>query len=210
MGSDPGGRNRFGWSLGQTAGNEPWRAKTGWADAAQAAIDQGKEASRGLADATPGNPSTLAAGISAPKHWSSRGNRAVAAIIRKALVLDGFPSGKVGGAVQAVNALRGACSAPGVLWGKYRHETGNSKITEVHPTALLYLLQASGQAGTIKSRIGALNDREHDAPIAAFAAWSMLKPPPGWRDLYQRKPARFGPLTHPQAVGCQFRKHPQI
>ena len=72
--------------------------------------------------------------------WSSRGNRAVAAIIRKALVLDGFASGKVGGVVQPVNALRGACAAPGVLWGKYRHETGNSKIAEAHPTALLYLL----------------------------------------------------------------------
>ena len=79
-------------------------------------------------------------GLLAPMFWSSRGNRAVAAIIRKALVVNGFASGKAGGVVQPVNALRGACSAPGVLWGKYRHETGNSKITEAHPTALLYLL----------------------------------------------------------------------
>ena len=51
---DPGGRNRFGWSLDQTAGNELGRSKTGWADAAQDAIDQGKGASKALADATPG------------------------------------------------------------------------------------------------------------------------------------------------------------
>ena len=159
----------------------------------------------------PGSPRILAAGIDAPMFWSSRGDRAVDEIIRKTLVANGFPSGKAGGAVQAVNALRGAYSAPGVLLGKYRHETGNSKITETHPTALLYLLQASGQAGTIKSRIGGLNDPEHDATIAGFAAWSMLKPPPGWRDLYQEEnPARFDPLTHPQAVGCQCRKHPPM
>ena len=197
---DPGGRNRFGWSLDQTAGNELGRSKTGWADAAQDAIDQGKGAIKALADATSGNPRILATGIAAPMFWSSRGNRAVAAIIRKALVANGFASGKVGGAVQAVNALRGACSAPGVLWGKYRHETCNSKITEAHPTALLYLLQASGQVGTIISRIGGLNDPEQDAPIAGFAAWSMLKPPPGWRDLYQEEPSPVRPFDTP--AGC--------
>ena len=169
---------------------------------------QVKEAIKALADATPGNPSILAAGIAAPMFWSNRGNRAVAAIIRKTLVANGLASGKVGGAVQAVNALRGACSAPGVLWGKYCHETGNSKITETHPTALLYLLQASGQAGTIKSRIGGQNDPEHDAPIAAFAAWPNRHLDGG--TFTRRNPARFDPLTHPQAIGCQFRNYPQV
>ena len=208
LGFDPGGRNRFGWSLGQTAGNELWRAKTGWADAAQDAIDQVKGAIKELADATSGNPRVLAAGIAAPMFWSSRGNRAVDAIIRKALVANGFPSGKIGGAVQPVNALRGPCSAPGVLWGKYRHETCNSKITEAHPTALLYLLQVSGQAGTIISRIGGLNDPEHDAPIAGFAAWSMLKPPPGWRDLYQEEPSPARPFDTPASCWTPIPKAP--
>ena len=62
LGFDPGGKNRFGWSLCQTAGNELWRSKTGWADAAQDAIDQVKGASKALADATPGKSESLGGG----------------------------------------------------------------------------------------------------------------------------------------------------
>ena len=208
LGFDPGGKNRFGWSLCQTDGNELWRSKTGLADDAQDAIDRVKGAIKALADATPGNPRILAAGIDAPMFWSNRGNRAVDEIIRKALVASGFPSGKVGGTVQAVNALRGACSVQGVLLGKYLHETYNSKITEAHPTALLYLLQALGQAGTIKSLTGGLNDHKRDATIAAFAAWSMLKPPPGWRNLYQEEPSPVRPFDTPVGYWMPIPKLP--
>ena len=204
---DPGGRNRFGWSLCQTAGNELWRSKTGWADAAQDAIDQGKGAIKALADATSGNPRILAAGIAAPMFWSNPGNRVVDEIIRKTLVANGFPSGKQ---VAPFSPLMpyGALARRRAFCGQVSPR--NLQLEDYRDVSYSIALLATGfrQVGTIISLIGGLNDHEHDATIAGFAAWSMLKPPPGWRDLYQEEPSPVRPFDTPAGYRMPIPKAP--
>ena len=195
LGFAPGGKDRFGWSVCKTDGDRLWRFETGLTNDAQETIDRVKRTTD--YHQQEGNPRVLAAGIDAPMFWSNRGNRAVDEMVRKALKNSGFPSWKVGGTVQAVNGLRGACSVQGVLLGKYLHQTYNVQITEAHPTALLHLLAALGQAGEIEPLIAGLEAHQRDATLAAFTAWSMHKQSAGWRDLYPEESYPVQPFNTP-------------
>ena len=129
--------------------------------------------------------------------WSiTGGNRRVDEIVRKALKDKGFP-GSIGGTVQDVNSLRGACLVQGILLGKYLHETYTLKITEAHPKALRHLLKESGQSGKINPLIKGLGDHERDATLAAFAAWSMHEQSPGWRDIRSSEEDSVQPFDTP-------------
>ena len=204
LGFDPGGKGtggkgEFGWSVCRIDGDKLRRpAKTGLATDARNAIDQVERSIKELSDGLPEEPRVLAAGIDAPMFWSiTGGNRKVDEIVRKALKDKGYPGKKIGGTVQDVNSLQGACLVQGILLGKYLHETYTLKITEAHPKALEHLLKESGQSGRINPLIEGLDDHERDATLAAFAAWSMHERSPGWRDLRSSEEDSVQPFDTP-------------
>ena len=177
LGFDPGGAGNFGWSVCSVASDHLQRPlETSLADDAWDALNQVKQAIK--SPDLPGDPSVLAAGIDAPLFWGKRGNRAIDAVLRRALKRSNFPT--PGGTVQEVNSLRGACLVQGVLLGRHlRDWKPGLQITEAHPKALQHLLRHSGQPEMTKlARLTeGLEDCEHvrDATLSAVAAWAMYK-----------------------------------
>ena len=200
LGFDPGGANRFGWSVCSAGADHLQQPlKTGLADDAWDALIRVKKAFRDFD--LPENPQVLAAGIDAPLFWGRRRNRRVDDVLRQALKKNKFPT--PGGTVQQVNSLRGACLVQGVLLAKYLRETWNAPITEAHPKALQHLLRHSGQPEmTELARLTeGLEDREHerDATLSAIGAWAMYKKLPGWRDIYDQECRPVQPFDTPVA-----------
>ena len=190
LGFDPGGRGNFGWSICTVGGGQLCILQTGVASHAKEVIER-------LSAALPGNARVLAAGIDAPMFWSGTGNRKVDRIIRDELKRRGLPAR----AVQEVNALWGAVLAQGVLLGTYIHQEFNDvPITEAHPKVLLQLPGAAIPC-RLRSKLEQLrierSEHERDAVVAAFAAWSMHRRAPGWRNLYWDEPSPILPLGTP-------------
>ena len=205
LGFDPGGQGRpgskgnFGWSICKEVGgclSPPEPGKTGLARDAGDALDQ-------VRNNLPANPPVLAAGIDAPLFWSKRGNRRVDCVLREALKEAGFPPGKVGGVVQAVNSLQGACLVQGILLASYLHETWpRLPITEAHPKALQYLLCHIGKSEMVQRLLTAglvHHSHEWDATLAAVAAWAMRHRcnSPDWQDLYPQEHCPVRPFNTP-------------
>ena len=198
LGFDPGGKRNFGWSVCVVEGSELRYCKSGVADNAQEVIP---------ALQLPASAKVEATGIDAPMFWSSRGNRCIDDIIGKELKGRMLPKGKGfptkgGKRPLQVNSLRGGALAQGLLLGKYLIKTFPAlKITEVHPTALLRLLNVpcfKSQLGLLHNLIKDLpNEHQRDATIAAFAAWSMRQEACGWRDLYPDEPCSVNPFGIP-------------
>ena len=201
LGFDPGGANRFGWSVCSAGADHLQQPlKTGLADDAWDALIRVKKAFRDFD--LPENPQVLAAGIDAPLFWGRRRNRRVDDVLRQALKKNKFPT--PGGTVQQVNSLRGACLVQGVLLAKYLREWDPQlPITEAHPKALQHLLRHSGQPEmTELARLTeGLEDREHerDATLSAIGAWAMYKKLPGWRDIYDQECRPVQPFDTPVA-----------
>ena len=209
LGFDPGGKHngkgRFGWSVCDvpTDAREPLqRVGTGRASDAWDALDQTRKIidSNGLGDKS----RVLAAGIDAPLLWGKRGSRAVDGVVRDALRDSGFAGSKLGGAVQDVNSLRGACVVQGVLLAKYLRETWPEvEITETHPKALKYLLDHSNQpevaslGPTVERLTAGLDEHQRDAALSAVAAWAMHRRLPGWRNLFDQERCPVQPFDTP-------------
>ena len=174
LGFDPGGRGKFGWSICKIDGEQLCICKTGVASHAKEVIET-------VSAALPPNARVLAAGIDAPMFWSDIGGRQVDKIVREAITHHGCRTAP--GTVQHVNALRGACLVQGVLLGSYVRKEFDVPITEAHPKALLWLLCAEESAQLTQLTNGR-SEHERDAVLAAFAAWSMHRRSPGWRNLY--------------------------
>ena len=186
LGFDPGGKGNFGWSICKIAGGQLGIIKTGVASHA-------KEVMERVSAALPGNARVLAAGIDAPMFWSGTGNRKVDRVIRDALRKRGCPTKSV----LEVNALWGAVLVQGVLLASYLHQEFNAvSITEAHPKVLLCLLDGAESARLTQLANG-LPEDERDAVWAAFAAWSMHRRAPGWRNLYWDEPNPILPLKTP-------------
>ena len=196
LGFDPGGKGRFGWSVCSTSGGTLLPTpKTGLADDALDALDAVRNALRHRD--SDGQRSVLAAGIDAPLFWSTRGNRVVDDVLRRLLKTNGYPPRKLGGTVQQVNSLRGACLVQGVLLCSSLREKWDIPLSEAHPKALRYLLLKSGessQADMVQGLTAGLDDHELDATLSAVAAWAMIHRPQGWRDLYCQEPSPVHPL----------------
>ncbi len=201
LGFDPGGANRFGWSVCSAGADHLQQPlKTGLADDAWDALIRVKKAFRDFD--LPENPQVLAAGIDAPLFWGRRRNRRVDDVLRQALKKNKFPT--PGGTVQQVNSLRGACLVQGVLLAKYLREWDPQlPFTEAHPKALQHLLLHSGQPEmtTLARLTEGLEDREHqrDATLSAIAAWAMYKELRGWENLYDRECCPVQPFDTPVA-----------
>ena len=186
LGFDPGGTNKFGWSICEIAGGQLGIIETGVASDALEVI-------RKVSAALPSNVRVLAAGIDAPMFWSRTGNRTVDGIIREELSGRGYPTRSV----LEVNQLWGVVLVQGVLLGSYIHQEFNAvPITEAHPKVLLRLLNDSESARLTQLTDGR-SEHERDAVVAAFAAWSMHRRAPGWRNLYWDEPNPILPLGTP-------------
>ena len=216
LGFDPGGAGRFGWSICETVDGELLPpTKTGLAKDAWHAINQVKKA-------LPDNPAVLAAGIDAPLFWSKTGNRTVDVKLRQALKDTEYPGSKLGGTVQTVNSLQGACIAQGLSLARYLSDTRwYLTMTESHPRALCHLLNYMGQQDTLKRLTAGLADYEQyatrclcgcgeakkpketladhkrDAVLAGISAWAAIcQPAPTWQNLYDEvnEPHRIMPF----------------
>ena len=192
LGFDPGGRRHFGWSICEVADGQlqPPEA-TGLADDAWDTINQVRLRIRS-------NSRVLAAGIDAPLFWGRIGNRQADVVLRGTLIDNGFPALMVGGTVQAVNRLQGACSVQGMLLTKYLSETWDLTITESHPTALRHLLDHMGHQDRVMHLTAGLGDHERDATLSAVSAWAAIQPNlPDWQNLYVEEPYPIQPFNIP-------------
>jgi hypothetical protein len=124
----------------------------------------------------------------------------------------GAPPNIVGGIVQNVNALKGACVVQGILTGiLLRGANPDIPITESHPKALLWLLGLGGNpAGdgvnvpnpALIPFIGQghfQSEHERDASLGALGAWAMLHHPHGWQDLFLNEPHPIMPVPGPMS-----------
>ena len=198
LGFDPGGKTKksFGWSVCQTDGGSLLPpSMTGLASDAVDVIGKVRMAMESLGLS---GVKVLAAGIDAPMFWGREGNRQIESIIRGELKKKGFPPHMLGGSVQEVNSLQGACLVQGLVLANRLYEMHKPKITETHPKALIYLLKELKQDGAMNQLIAETEtEHERDAVVSAYAAWAMLNGFGGWRDLYLDEPDPFLPLGTP-------------
>jgi len=173
LGFDPGGRGAFGWCVSADDSSLPLKVLvSGTCDAAEEAVVA-------ACDAVPMGQEILSAGIDAPLVWPLRGSRIADKVLRRAIRERGAPS--PGGTVQEVNSLRGACLVQGVLAAKaIRDRHAEIRITEAHPKALLFLLDASYLCDFPQ-----LVEHERDAALATISGWACIHHPDGWSDLFQ-------------------------
>lgn len=204
LGFDPGGRQRFGWSVVEDATQPPLNVVNGGvSDHAEAAVKDVLKTVKG-ADR---DRCVLAAGIDAPLFWCPRGDRHVDQMVRESIRSQNAP----GSTVQTVNSLCGACVAQGVMVAsKLRELWPDLRLTEAHPKALLWTtgVAASGNPpGQIT--LGSLAalfrtpltlpgvDHVRDAAIAAYCAWAMIHQLDGWTDLLLSEEAPYRPVHGP-------------
>ena len=230
LGFDPGGVGHFGWSICEAIGGklQP-HPMTGLANDAWHAICEAKKN-------LPDNPTVLAAGIDAPLFWSKKGGRKVDEVLRQALKATDFPVSKVGGTVQTVNSLQGACLVQGLLLTRFLSTTGwDLTITESHPRALCHLLCHMGQRDMVQRLTedvadytqystrcicgceeadkpkASLADHRRDATLSAISAWAAIyQTPPTWQNLYVEieEPHRIMPLEIPVSYWMPSHRHP--
>lgn len=201
LGFDPGGIHNFGWCVCANNANLPLVIyATGTVNHAAGAI-----AAAGAA--IPQNDQVVGAGIDAPMFWRTDGDRIVDQLVREGLINSGAPPGIVGGVVQNVNALRGACVVQGILTGVLLRRTyPDVPITESHPKALLWLLGLgvnpvgdgvnvpNPALGNLLGQAQFNSEHERDAALGALGAWAMLHNPDGWQDLFPHEPFPIRPV----------------
>lgn len=145
-------------------------------------------------------------GIDSPLYWASEGDRRADKLIRSEMKRLGAKH--VGGTVQQVNSLRGACLVQGIMTAQILRSTLSSiRITETHPKALLWLISVanlnlpavdvrmSHLASLICGGNDSISEHERDAALGAIAAWSMVINAKGWRDLYMMEDKPFVPIS---------------
>lgn len=200
LGFDPGGKNQFGWCVAQGTndGHLQLRASdiaSNADEAVTAALSKAVDFGR-----------VEAAGIDSPLFWVADGDRKADKSIRNAMKRLGAIN--VGGTVQQVNSLRGACLSQGIMAAHLlRRELPEIRITESHPKALLWLLRVARikrpvvEIGIghlvdfIESESPRLSDHERDAALGAVAALAMINKRSGWRDLYREENNAFTPVS---------------
>ena len=200
LGFDPGGEKQFGWCVASGAADGKLVLRSnGTASHAAGAVEMAlREAQKcGV---------IAAAAIDSPLFWNLSGDRRADMTVRAAMRRIGAVN--LGGTVQHVNSLRGACLAQGMMAAHIlRDKMPSLRLTESHPKALLWLLEvATPQRPVREIRIdhldkfiqcdsSALCEHERDAAVGAFAAWAMLNQRSGWRNLYTDEDGVFAPVS---------------
>lgn len=196
LGFDPGGKNQFGWCVAAATPSALSLVRSGVSDHALAAVSS---ALQHVSDDVCG------AGIDSPLFWAVKGKRQADILIREEMKRYG--AANVGGTVQDVNSLRGACIVQGILTAHLlRDRFPNIRITESHPKALLWLLKIANKrrrvvdvrmsnlSKVIACERNTLSDHERDAALGAFAASAMVKGCEGWRNLFLEEDEPFVPV----------------
>ena len=181
LGFDPGGFLAFGWCTLETGEDDQClNIQSGTCSTAKEALTAATES----VQAQPG-----AIGIDAPMYWSPDGDRKADQIVRGMVLSKGGQSGTV----SAVNSLRGACLAQGIMLAALaREHWPEVAIAEAHPKALLRIYPESESflSGHVFT-----NDHERDAALAAYTAWAYATPGTDWCDLRAMESSIFDPLS---------------
>lgn len=155
VGVDPGGKGKFGLAILRTDGSvRTW------------CVNCADEAVALVIDNVNKQPSGV--GVDAPMWWSSgpSSNRHADQWIRDKYDLSG-------GQVQAINSLRGAALAQGMMFvQRLRERFPDVNVTEVHPKAVLSALSLQEDSFYMKYGIETekKDEDERDAIISAVAA----------------------------------------
>lgn len=186
-GFDPGGQNRFGWSLLEVSDGLPTVIK---AEVSYNAFEAMETIKKEI-DKT----QIVAAGIDGPLYWSQKSNsRCVDTLLRDKL----GNIGKAKSSVIEVNSLRGACLVQSSLIMKFVLEYNNDiKITETHPKVLLHFLNLNKNAklSSLKNFIDGIesvkdfykkNENIRDAILSGLCACAMVSRDKNWEDLMER------------------------
>jgi hypothetical protein len=200
LGFDPGGEKQFGWCVAQVTKNghlqlRAWDIASHAAGAVAAALRKAGDFGR-----------VEAAGIDSPLFWVADGDRKADKSIRCAMTR--IRAEHVGGTVQQVNSLRGACLSQGIMTAHLlRRELPGICITESHPKALLWLLHVASVerpvaevgmnhlSDLIESEPLCFSDHERDAALGAVTALAMIDKRSGWRDLCREEKNAFAPVS---------------
>jgi predicted nuclease with RNAse H fold len=138
LGFDPGGQKQFGWCVAEmTQAGNLYLIDSGTANDSVSAVSQ---ATRNL----PTLNQVAGVGIDSPLYWVAEGTRSADTLIRSEMRRKGAKH--VGGTVQQVNSLRGACLVQGIMTAQLlRSRLPSIRITETHPKALLWLIGVARQ-----------------------------------------------------------------
>ena len=198
VGLDPGGDGKFGWCVVAGSGWPLSLVQSGCTGDAAAAV-------RSVLEVLEPSSEIHGVGIDGPLFWTPSGTRRVDCIVRQAIKEAGAPN--VGGTVQHVNSLRGACLTQGVVAAYLlRQAVAGVRITEAHPKALLWLIKvASAKRRVLHITMGdlvefitcdvaGLSEHERDAALGALTAWAMVSAAPGWRDIALEEKDVFVPV----------------
>jgi uncharacterized protein DUF429 len=182
LGFDLGGKGRFGWCVAEMTDG---RLRLAYADVA----DHARDAVEAARDHAGKLGRVVAAGIDSPLLWRSDGRRKADTSVRKAI--KAMHANNIGGTVQSVNSLRGACLSQGILAAHVlRLAFPGIRLTESHPKALLWLCPEARRERQIDAvSIGDLNslieceapyltkenDHKRDAALGAVAACAMIQ-----------------------------------
>jgi hypothetical protein len=210
LGFDPGGEGGFGWCILEDADEPPLPVvATGVSDHAEVALAS-------LRRHLPRDADVQGAGIDAPMFWVPAGDRLADRTVRAEVQARGARS--PGGTVQAVNCLRGACLAQGIMVALLlRRRWPALPITEAHPKAFLWTvglatpathtsavtLQSLWQQFSCPSAAETV-EHERDAAIAGFFAWAMVHRMVGWRDLLPGEREAYLPIEQPLSYWYPF------
>lgn len=172
-GFDPGGQGNFGWCVARCT---PWKViAAGCADNADDALNRVRDTLNGACIA--------AAGIDAPLYWSRKGlGRESDIHIRKQMKKAQAPNPH--GTVQAVNSLRGACLAQGIMLALVIEKRfPKCMITETHPKALLACEKRLPNCYRSNS-IAKHEMHKRDAEVSAWVAAQTMGEKQKWQNLF--------------------------
>jgi hypothetical protein len=200
VGLDPGGRNAFGWCVSEDTESLPLSVgNCGVANHCQGAVDAILGHAQ-VADRIAG------VGIDSPLFWTPDGDRSVDKLLRQEIGRRGGPAG----IIMSVNSLQGACLVQGVLAGQLiRRRFSDTRITESHPKALLWLLglarvgiRANEVLSSALSKFvvfssSTISEHERDAALGAVTAWAMLHAHRGWRNIAKDETNAIHPWDAP-------------
>jgi predicted nuclease with RNAse H fold len=200
LGFDPGGAHQFGWCVSERKSEAGLKLlHSGVADNARGAVHAALESIKDLKD-------VAAAGIDSPLYWPMDGARMADVLIRQIMRRRGARN--VGGTVQSLNSLRGACVAQGIIAARLlRDRIPSIRITETHPKALLWLIEVANEHRCISEvQMSQLNElmtckatlsceHQRDAVLGSIAAQAMVRSQRGWRDLFLNEGESFVPVS---------------
>lgn len=203
LGFDPGGAGAFGWCIVEDADQPPLRVLS------CGVARHAKDALHSVITHLPAEMDVQAAGIDAPLFWTASGNRVADKTVRSDIKKCGAPFAE--GTVQAVNSLRGACLAQGMMLGVLlRNQWRELSITESHPKAYLWLAGSANENRQPRDidlaslplfrceNSDECDEHVRDAAITTLSAWAMVHHEPGWRDLLLgEQEAPFSPVGEP-------------